>query len=975
MPEQILKSAGVISREIDSTIVAASQPVGVPAGIVGTSDEGPAFVPVTFGSYSDFENIFGASDGEKFGPIAVQQWLRNATSCTFLRVLGVGNGKKREASGDVTNAGFVVGDKLIQEDGNIGINKYATSGQGDISGRVHFLGCFMSESNGSTEFSSAGIQTNVSSSAIVRGVLMAPSGVLISLQKHDEAEAYTDGLTATKLDGGRIVPRIGELSGSVDLTSENFVITLNGHKNTVDYPSVITASFDVSAGDKYFPNVFNRDPFKIEQAGHYLYSHYDIHPNIAVMTGSGAVNAGTYSAGGGLEGKEPIAFVLTGALARGESSSTVPDYENFKDRFNHPVTPYVISQKFGNDHKNLFRFHALSDGAAFSDRYKITIENLIKRDRYPEFDVLIRNFNALDTEDGRGVIKSFLGVNLDPTSVDYIARRIGDINVFFDFDRNPDSQKIVAVGTHPVTNDFVRVEVSEAVSNSSIDPSAMPFGFRGPMTIQVDGSLTHVPDSAVFDDPQALKSVKTLPIPFRKHLYTGTGNSKVLQTSFCWGVQFENVTSTTEPNSSTVLNESIRSLTKYFPTHKTISKNFNVASDTTNNNLFTLENIKVQTGSDGLANPDKWLEAIYVRQGSIAIDDSAKTRALSPGDFSKSSNSNYSSFTFFFQGGFDGVNIFNEDRSKFSNAAVRREILDDSEQGGVAGSTTAAYRKAVDVMGSKSDVDMKIFAIPGIRDASVTDYAISAVENRFDALYLMDIEERDKLNSVITGSAVDVSVTNTVNAHRSRALNSSFAAAYFPDINVIDESTGGDITVPPSIVALGVISKTDRNNHPWSAPSGENRGVPVDALEPIIDLSRRDLDDLYSNAINPIANFGNGLVVWGQKTLLANPSDLDRISIRRLLIQIRREVRNVANTLLFEPNRQETLELFNSRVNPIMQRIQQNGGVDRYKVVIDTSTTTQADIENNTIRGKIFLQPTKEAEVISLGFEVSNGIS
>ena len=113
-------------------------------------------------------------------------------------------------------------------------------------------------------------------------------------------------------------------------------------------------------------------------------------------------------------------------------------------------------------------------------------------------------------------------------------------------------------------------------------------------------------------------------------------------------------------------------------------------------------------------------------------------------------------------------------------------------------------------------------------------------------------------------------------------------------------------------------------------------------------------------------------MVFGQKTLLAAQSSLDRVNVRRLLIDIRRSVRTVANSILFEPNREETLAKFNSLVNPILQSVQDRNGVDRFKVIIDTTTTTQADIENNTLRGKIFLQPTRTAEFISLDFVVAN---
>ena len=148
----------------------------------------------------------------------------------------------------------------------------------------------------------------------------------------------------------------------------------------------------------------------------------------------------------------------------------------------------------------------------------------------------------------------------------------------------------------------------------------------------------------------------------------------------------------------------------------------------------------------------------------------------------------------------------------------------------------------------------------------------------------------------------------------------------------------------------------------------------MDAVEFVSTrLNRDNLDDLYEADINPITAFpGTGVTVWGQKTLLANQSALDRINVRRLLIDIRRQVRNVANTLLFEPNREETLEKFTALVNPILQRVQDLSGVERYKVIIDTTTTTQADVENNTIRGKIFLQPTRTAEFVALDFVVTN---
>ncbi len=305
--------------------------------------------------------------------------------------------------------------------------------------------------------------------------------------------------------------------------------------------------------------------------------------------------------------------------------------------------------------------------------------------------------------------------------------------------------------------------------------------------------------------------------------------------------------------------------------------------------------------------------------------------------------------------------------------ACNREI-DDSNQGASVGPTVATYKKALDVMAEKSDVDIQILAVPGIRESNVTDHALDKTEERFDAIYIMDIEERDTLNNVITASISDIGVNNTVQDFKNRTLDSSFGAAYFPDVIIQDPATRTNLRCPPSVAVIGAFALNDTVAYPWFAPAGFTRGALKDVIESQVKLSRNNLDALYDADINPITSFPDtdGTVIFGQKTLLAAASSLDRVNVRRLLIDIRRKVRKIADTFLFEPNRESTLARFSAAVNPVLQRIQQQQGLDRFKVVIDTTTTTQADIENNTVRGKIFLQPTRSVEFISLDFVVTN---
>ena len=981
MAELTFKSAGVSTREIDLSGPTPTGPTGVPAGIIGTSNEGPAYIPLTFATYGQYKLTYGASDGLKYGPIAASEWLKNAQALTYVKVLGAGDGKKRSSStGNVTRGGFVVGERQVQANGIKGDNPYANSG-GDGEGRTYFLGCFMSESAGSTVFSDAGIQTSGENkaSAILRGVVLAASGVVLTLSGGRGATNTAPSSTAASSTTS------GHMTGSVVTSGggSDFVMFMNGFKSTAAKPSVLTASFDMYSPN-YIANILNTDPLKLEEEGHLLYGHYDIHPSFAVVTGAGVVTPGVYGDG------EPTGFLLSSSVGRNTASGNVPVYESFEDRFSNASSPFVISQKFGASPYNLFKIETLSDGSGVSHKFKFSIENIVKStsdtDKFGTFDLVLRDF--YDSDDEKVVLESFRGLSLDHSSPRYIGRVIGDKKVFFNFDSDAESQKIVVEGNHDVRSRYVRVVLSDQLKNKEVPDEALPLGFRGPRHLLTSGSLMLDPgvDGDLVGSDHHRRVIEPA-IPFRQTIAQGTGISKREDPALYWGIQTNLKTSVTKPNLVSAFDNTFKTYTKHFPTHRTDGFNFSEGdnagvadalgtirdSDRFNFNKFTLENIQVRTGSSGLADADYWLSASYVRKGIIAADATAKTRGLTVDDFSVVSNRKFLKFTVPLQGGFDGVNIFNKDQRDLTNNSVKREIDDETNQGGTSGPTISAYRKALDIMGSTSDVDIQILSIPGIRHEAVSDYAITTVEGRFDAILVTDIEERDQFNTVITSSIQKPHVSNTVTAFKNRVLDTSFAAAYFPDVTVEDPDTRGLVAVPPSVVVLGAYSLNDKIGHPWYAPAGFTRGVLNTVETTNVQLNRTNLDDLYDADINPLAKFpGKSLSIWGQKTLLANASALDRVNVRRLLIDVRRKVRNVANTLLFEPNRSETLAKFSNLVNPILQSVQDAQGVDRFKVIIDTTTTTQADVENNTIRGKIYLQPTRSVEFVALDFVVTN---
>lgn len=981
MPQN--RSAGVDAREIDNTGPAAVEPVGIPPGIISTTAKGPAFVPVTVPSMNAYINKFGGpTDKIKNGPLAANEWLNYHQSLMQLRVLGAGDGTARNANGSVTNSGFVVGAQQPQSTlaGALGANPYANVT--GVAGRVFMLGSAMSQSMSSSYFSDAG-QSNTP--VVLRGMIFAASGV-IPLLSSSRASSTDPGSTGIGIPGALK----GFHTGSVNMTNSEFVILLNGHKGSSQYPRVVTASFDMSS-QNYFGNVLNKDPLKMEQAGHMLYSWFDIHSSVAVVTGSGVVLA---ASGSGAIGSplEDIAFLVSSSAAAPNLNTTnVPNYDGFEDRFKTASSPWVISQKFGGAYQNLFKVWMLDDGAV--ENVKISIENINPSTtdtyQYGSFDLVVRPFSDYDSN--KVVLEQFRGVNLDPTSNRFIGRIIGDSNTYFNFDASEGKQRLHTEDGYANKSSLIRVEISEAVKAGEMNATALPTGFRGNQHLVTSGSAPFAAfsDTGYLQAADPFRRMMEPPVPMRLNLNKGASAAPVVDRNLYWGVQFEQVVSSEQPNSSTRANNSLKNWTKYYPSYavnnvRAVVRDNPGAVDTAadgildadrfNNNLFNLDKIKVKYNSVSLiADTSQLTGWSYVRIGNIAADTGALTRGWVVSDLSDSSVRQVSKFSFFTEGGFNGTRIFNEDASLLTNTAITEEML-NTNRGLSSGPTVKSYMQALNILKDTSEVDIQLLVMPDVRHPYVVDNAIRAMEvDRFDAMLIFDIEQRDSSNLKVTTPSQVVNVKNTVLDFKNRGMNSSFAAAYFPDVLLRDRFTRSNVQVPPSVAVLGAFAKNDALGHPWTAAAGFTRGALASTDSATVLLSKPNMNDLYAASINPIVAFANeGPVVWGQKTVLATQSAFERINVRRLLISIRRDVKKVANRILFEQNREATLARFKQLVTPILKRVQEQRGVDGFRVDIDATTTTQADVENKTIRGQIWIQPTKTLEFMSLDFVVNN---
>jgi hypothetical protein len=269
------------------------------------------------------------------------------------------------------------------------------------------------------------------------------------------------------------------------------------------------------------------------------------------------------------------------------------------------------------------------------------------------------------------------------------------------------------------------------------------------------------------------------------------------------------------------------------------------------------------------------------------------------------------------------------------------------------------YTKALNLLANKDEYDFNILITPGLflgahADISSPD-AISIVEGRGDAFAVVDLVAYGETKSnVITAAA---------------GSTSNYAAGYWPWVQTFSSALGRPVWVPPSVVMAGVFAFNDQSGAEWFAPAGLNRGGIGSVIKAERKLSADDRDDLYAANVNPLATFpGEGVVAFGQKTFQKRATALDRINVRRLLINLKRYVSNVSRQLVFEQNTTVTRNRFLATVNPYMERLTQQQGLYSYKVVMDDTNNTADVIDRNQLIGQIYVQPTKTAEFIILDF-------
>lgn len=1008
MAEQTFKSPNFYEREIDLSAPAAAGPVGTPATVIGTSNKGPAFVPITVANFSEFAKTFGDLDTKQFGPYAVNEFLKLRNALSYIRVLGAGaNSTDADLSntqtyGIVKNAGFVLSsssDALSDDKRSPGVVQFLAA--------KHVI--TTSGTIGMPTFVDNDTIVNQTAVNLVRGMVMTPNTarVMLLTSSANPSVAWASQFDTTTADASqKFKILISSSLGSSYSTTDGIAGV-----------RVLTASFDPSSND-YFAKVLNRDPDKFYQEQHYLHADFSVDVNVAYVSCSCEV--------GILSGSSQVS-------SNGKSDRYFREsFGSFDTRFTSPSTSYFISQPFGSVEYDLFKFEALDDGEHANNLYKISISNVKAStndaNKFGTFNVQIRDWN--DTDTSPIVIEQFSNCSLDPVSENFIARLIGDRKAYYNFDAiNPSEKRIVATGKYANSSKYVRVILNNDVYEGKIPQNALPFGFRGqPLPkVNLNSKNTDIlnPTNSrlgmVATAGLSLSSSFIPPVPHRFKVTRGEvastmafagepGPVEAANVAYYWGVKFERDSISSDPNSMNVLNANVvnekngvESFTKFLGIQKLDVLTSGTLSDAMHNNKFSLSKVALfNTAFTDLTSSVNahMREAAYIRNAVLDSTDytwSENSRRrltfatlLSSGSAALFNRfSAYSKFTNFMGGGFDGTNFLERNARRLNDKSVS---FDDSTGGGASTSNSingfssnpsgqdvsnngvASYLTAIDIATNPQDSISNIVTIPGIREPYIVDSAMRKVKDFGLALLVADIPSYDDDGSRLYDDSVKrPNVESTASQFDARAIDNNYTAVYYPDVFIDDTKNRRKVKVPASVAAMGALAFNDNNQSPWFAPAGFNRGSLGFVSNIDVRLNVTDRDRLYESRINPIATFPRlGYVIYGQKTLQIKKSALDRINVRRLLLEIKRIIGGIARRVVFEQNTAAVRNRFVADASFQLGLIQAQAGIEAFQVVMNESNNTQEDIDLNRLNGRIVIVPTRVVEFIAIDFIVTS---
>lgn len=612
----------------------------------------------------------------------------------------------------------------------------------------------------------------------------------------------------------------------------------------------------------------------------------------------------------------------------------VNKFDHYRFQFQSPTTPFFVSELRGGLPQRLFRLISISDGNNANTEIKVSIAN-VDLDK-KTFDVLIRSFQ--DSDKAPVILERFVNLSMNETLDNYIGRRIGTID-----------------SKYPLRSAYVVAEMAENAPKDGVACGFEGYEFRTNGEEVNEPNYCGVPDIFYKKKYYAPGEVIVNP-PFGNPIISNGDNIRKAYLGFTdleYGfdpdlLQFKGKNSLSGDNP---YNDGVDWNTKTKGFHMDINAGFIV--DENGNKVF-------EEGAGTFSNANEVISNL-----NHPYRDSRKRK-----------------FTALLSGGFDGWDIYREQRTNFDEYKIGRtgfvesnfETFTSAEHNELFGTSDYyAYLYGIKTFENPEQTVINILATPGIDLINNTDLVRDAIEiveeRRLDSIYLPTLPDIRLLNNNNSSNTEDWLYPNDIiDELENTEIDSNYTAVYYPWIQISDTENNANIYIPPTAEVVRNLAFTDNVAHPWFATAGYNRGL-VNCIRARIALDQESRDILYPARINPIATFSDvGNVIWGNRNLQTRDSALNRLNIRRLLLQARKLIVAVANRLLFDPNDAQVRSQFLSLVNPILDNIRRERGLTDFRVSLANDVE---DDDRNTLRGKIFIKPTPSLEFIELEFVVT----
>jgi hypothetical protein len=619
----------------------------------------------------------------------------------------------------------------------------------------------------------------------------------------------------------------------------------------------------------------------------------------------------------------------------------------YLEQYQTPETPFLVSELRGNKVYKLFKFKLISDGDAANRLVKISIGNISFNNG--TFDIFVRDF--YDNDQNVKVIESFTNCSMDPNLNNFVANKVGTSN-----------------GEYQLNSKYIMVELSEEYPTD-----ALPCGFEGYISRTYESST---PPFVVYKT----KYLQPGEVIYNPPFGSSTGGDNPV------------ISNGENPRRAYLGISNITGIDYDFYNYKGKQLPLSLATDTTGIEWdYITKGFHMDSGATIVTVP-----AGYLTSGQSAFEVGVSSFNSEPTDTDNAYyRLNTRKFTILPYGGFDGWDIYREYRTngdtyQLGQAGYKRgaaasatypsatgwgafKQISGPNQESWGNTDYYAYLWGQSSFANPEATNINVFVTPGIdyvNNSNLVESAIDIVEtDRADSIYVCTTPDFNLFlptyNDLIEGLIYpQESVDNLENT----GIDSNYTATYYPWILTRDSVNNTQIYLPPTGEVTKNLALTDNIAFPWFASAGYTRGL-VNSVKARKKLTQDDRDTLYKGRINPIATFSDvGTVIWGNKTLQIRESALDRINVRRLLLQSRKLISAVAVRLLFEQNDDKVRQDFLDAVNPILDSIRRDRGLIDFRVTV---SNTPEDLDSNTLTGKIFLKPTRALEYIDIEFVIT----